>query len=180
MRIILLPFSINTITAKYLTCFDKNCITYAYKILMNQQRSLTGIIISVIGSSSTCAHKHQCSNAFHNVLLIEIIRLYIYNIYTYIYIYNRYITTNNHNSINDNNKSNDCFYYNSFNVNDDRKKSYGKNKNRNCYNFLLPKFLPNSKQKIYQKNREGLKYLTKSVLYMYLPEENDLEMRCLS
>ena len=31
-----------------------------------------------------------------------------------------------------------------------------------------------------KKNREGLKYLTKSVLYMYLPEENDLEMRCLS
>ena len=31
-----------------------------------------------------------------------------------------------------------------------------------------------------KKNRKGLKYLTKSVLYMYLPEENDLEMRCLS
>ena len=31
-----------------------------------------------------------------------------------------------------------------------------------------------------KKNREGLKYLTKSVLYMYLPEENDLEMWCLS
>ena len=66
-------------------------------------------------------------------------------IYIYIYIYNCYITTNNDNGINDNNKNNDWFYYNSFNVNDDRKKSYGKNENRNCHNFLLPKFLPNSK-----------------------------------
>ena len=70
------------------------------------------------------------------VFLREIIRLYIYNCY---------ITTNNDNSINDNKRNNDCFYYNSVNVNDDRKKSYGKNKNQNCYNFLLPKLLPNSK-----------------------------------
>ena len=31
-----------------------------------------------------------------------------------------------------------------------------------------------------KKIGKRLKYLTKSVWYMYLPEENDLEMRCLS
>ena len=42
--------------------------------------------------------------------------------YIYIYIYNCYIATNNDDSINDHNKNNDCFYCNSFNVNDERNK----------------------------------------------------------
>ena len=83
------------------------------------------------------------------------IYIYIYYIY-YIYIYYKYIyhaTTNNDNSINDNNKknnysdnkNNDCFYYNSINVNNDRKKVMLKIKIEIAINFLLPKFLPKSK-----------------------------------
>ena len=79
------------------------------------------------------------------------------------YFYDNSINDNNKNNNYSDNKNNHCFFYNSINVNADRKNVIVKVKIEVARNILLPKFLPNSKWKIYQKNREGLKYLTKNV-----------------